>query len=74
MDAARNPERNLSIKVPAENLNRQENMTVASVGVTKLQAENNPDPNGTDKRRSTSLCYWMLAQAYNLIKNYRSLS
>ena len=76
MDAVRNPERNLSVKLLARNLNRHKRMNVANVGVTKLQAENDPDPKGAEKKRLIRHCHWMLAQAQacNLIKNYRRLS
>ena len=57
VDAAKNPERNLSVKMPVGNLNRKESMTVVSVGVTRLQVENNPDPNGADKKRLIRLCH-----------------
>ena len=51
MGAARSPEKNPPIKMPAGDLNRQERMFVASVGAATPQAENNLSPNGIDKRR-----------------------
>ena len=60
--AARNPDKNLTTKEPTGNLNRQEEMTVTSVGAATPQAENNPGLNGTDKKRLISLCHWAQAQ------------
>ena len=74
MDAVRNPERNLSVKVLAGNLNRQERMNVANVGVAKLQAANDLDPKRAEKKRLIRHCHWMLAQACKLIKIYRRFS
>ena len=74
MNAVRNPEKNLAVKVLPRSLNRQERMNVTNVGVTKIRAENDPDPKRAEKKRLIRHCHWMLAQACNLIKSYRRLS
>ena len=60
--------------MPTGDLNREERVTVASVGAATPQAENNPDPNGADKRRLISLRHSTLAQAQNWLRSYGSLS
>ena len=57
MSPARSSDKNLPTKVPTRDLNRQEEVTVASVGAATPQTVNNPGPNITDKKRLANLLF-----------------